>query len=95
MWTDRPQQLRTRSGLRCYGRPTLPRAPGPCSAALTTGVIRMGIDDMMGQAKDLLGSQSEAVDGAIDQAAQVIKDKTPDQVDGAVDQAAQVIKEKI
>ncbi|HEX6888867.1 MAG TPA: Rv0909 family putative TA system antitoxin [Candidatus Nanopelagicales bacterium] len=55
----------------------------------------MGIGDMINQAKDALGNNSEAVDGAIDQAADVAKDKTPDQVDGAVDQAAQAAKDAL
>lgn len=55
----------------------------------------MGLEDIVGQAKDLLGSNSEVVDGAIDQAADAIKEKTPDQVDGAVDQGAQALKDQI
>ena len=52
----------------------------------------MEIDDMMNQAKDLLGEHKGAVDGAIDKAKGLIEDKTPDQVDGLVDQAADAAK---
>lgn len=55
----------------------------------------MGLEDIVGQAKDLLGSNSEAVDQGIDQAAEAIKDKTPDQADGLVDQGAQALKDQI
>ncbi|MGD9956527.1 MAG: antitoxin [Candidatus Nanopelagicales bacterium] len=55
----------------------------------------MGLDDIVGTAKDMLGSNSEAVDGAIDQAADAVKDKTPDQVDGLVDQGAEALKDQI
>lgn len=55
----------------------------------------MGLDDIVNQAKDMLGSNSEAVDGAIDQAADAVKEKTPDQVDGLVDQGAEAIKDQI
>ena len=55
----------------------------------------MGLDDIVGKAKDMLGSNSEAVDGAIDQAADAVKEKTPDQVDGLVDQGAEALKDQI
>jgi hypothetical protein len=55
----------------------------------------MGLDDIVGQAKDLLGSNSEAVDGAIDKAADAVQDKTPDQVDGLVEQGAEALKDQI
>jgi hypothetical protein len=55
----------------------------------------MGLEDIVGQAKDLLGSNSEAVDDGIDTAVDAIKDKTPDQVDGLVDQGAQALKDQI
>jgi delta-aminolevulinic acid dehydratase/porphobilinogen synthase len=57
--------------------------------------MRMGIGDMINQAKDALGSNAEAVDGVIDQATDVVKEKTPDPVDGAVDQAAQAAKDAL
>jgi hypothetical protein len=57
----------------------------------------MGLEDIVNQAKDLVGSSGagDSVDGAVDQAAEAIKEKTPDQVDGLVDQGAQAIKDQI
>lgn len=58
----------------------------------------MGLGDMVNQAKDMVtgnSGASDAVDGAVDQAADAVKEKTPDQVDGAVDQAAQAVKDQI
>jgi hypothetical protein len=58
----------------------------------------MGIGDMVNQAKDMISGNAgaaEAVDGAVDQAAEAVKEKTPDQVDPAVDQAAQAVKDQI
>ena len=49
----------------------------------------MGIMD---SAKDLLGGQAESIDGAVDAAADAIKERTPDQLDGAVDQGAEMAK---
>ena len=49
----------------------------------------MGIMD---SAKDMLGGASNQVDGAVDAAADAVKEKTPDQVDGAVDQGADMAK---
>jgi O-acetyl-ADP-ribose deacetylase (regulator of RNase III) len=49
---------------------------------------------MVNKAKDMLGGDA-GVDGAIDQAADAVKEKTPDAVDGAVDQAAQIAKDNI
>lgn len=43
----------------------------------------MGLDDIVNQAKDML------TDERIDQVAQAIKDKTPDNVDSIVDQVAE------
>ncbi len=55
----------------------------------------MGLEDIVNQAKDMLGGNSDAVDGAIDQAADAIQEKTPDQVDGMVDQVAEALKDQI
>ena len=57
----------------------------------------MGIGDMVNSAKDALtgGGSSDAVDGVVDQAADAIKDKTPDQADGLVDKGADAIKDAI
>lgn len=53
----------------------------------------MGLDDIVGEAKQQLGEHSDQVDGAIDKAADLVKDKTPDQADGAIDAAADKAKE--
>ena len=60
------------------------------------GVI-MGIDDMVNAAKDAVNAagMGDAVDGAVDQAAEAIKNVTPDAADGMVDQAAAAIKDQI
>ena len=58
----------------------------------------MGLEDVVGAAKDLAGKipgGSDTVDGAIDSAADAIQDKTPDQIDGAVEQGAQALKDQI
>lgn len=52
----------------------------------------MGIMD---SAKGLFGGATEHVDGAVDAAADQVKERTPDQVDGAVDQGADVAKDAI
>lgn len=52
----------------------------------------MGIMD---SAKEMLGGSKDQVDGAIDAAADAVKDKTPDQLDGAVDQGAQMAKDEV
>jgi hypothetical protein len=58
----------------------------------------MGLEDMVNQAKDMIKGNSgatEAVEGAVDQAADAVQEKTPDQVDGVVEQGAQAIKDQI
>lgn len=55
----------------------------------------MGIDDVMGQAKDLVAGHEDQVDDAIDKGAELVKDKTPDQVDSAVDAAADKVKDAL
>jgi hypothetical protein len=58
----------------------------------------MGLEDMVNQAKDMItgnAGAADAVEGAVDQAADAVKEKTPDQVDAAVDQAAQAVKDQI
>ena len=52
----------------------------------------MGIMD---SAKGLLGDHADKVDGAVDAAADKVKEHTPDQVDGAVDQGAEMAKDAI
>jgi len=58
----------------------------------------MGLEDVVGAAKDLVSNVpggSDTVDGAIDSAKQAVEEKTPDQIDGAVEQGAQAIKDQI
>ena len=58
----------------------------------------MGLDDIVGQAKDMIGGipgGSDAVDGAVDKVADVVEEKTPDQIDGFVEQGAQAVKDQI
>lgn len=52
----------------------------------------MGIMD---SAKGLVGDHADKVDGAVDAAADQVKEHTPDQVDGAVDQGAEAAKDAI
>ena len=54
----------------------------------------MGLHDMVDKVKELAGSQAEAVEGAVGQAAEVVKDETPDAVDSGVDQAAEALKDQ-
>ncbi len=54
----------------------------------------MGIGDMVNQAKDALGGDA-AVDEKIEQAAEAITDKTPEQVDDLVNKAADAAKDVI
>lgn len=54
----------------------------------------MGIDDMINKAKEALGGEA-AVDEKVDQAAEAVKDVTPDAADAAVDQVAEVVKDQI
>jgi len=51
--------------------------------------------DIIDSAKNLLGEHGDQVDGAIDAAAEKIKEQTPDEIDGAVDQGAQMAKDAI
>ncbi|PWD51385.1 antitoxin [Serinibacter arcticus] len=51
----------------------------------------MALDDIISKAKDALGGGK--ADGAIDKAAEFIKDKTPDNIDGHVDTAAEKAKD--
>ena len=55
----------------------------------------MGVEDIIGKAKEMLGEHQEQVDEAIDKAADVVEEKTPDNVDGMVEQAAQKAKDEI
>ena len=55
----------------------------------------MGIDDLLGKAKDAIADHQDAVDGAIDKAEAFAKEKTPDQVDGLLDSAAHKAKDAL
>ena len=58
----------------------------------------MGLEDMVNQAKDMIKGTpgaADAVEGAVDQAADAVQEKTPDQVDAAVEQGAQAVKDQI
>jgi hypothetical protein len=55
----------------------------------------MGIDDLVGKAKDALAEQSDKVEGAIDKIADFVKDKTDDSGDAKVDEVADKIKDFI
>jgi hypothetical protein len=50
-----------------------------------------GFEDIVGKATEMAGGDA-AVDGLIDQAADAVKEKTPDVADGAVDAAADAAK---
>lgn len=54
----------------------------------------MGLGDMIDKAKDALGGDAK-VDEVVDQAADAVKDNTPDQVDPVVDQVADAAKDSI
>lgn len=51
----------------------------------------MGLDDIINKAKDALGGE-EAAEDKIDQAADFLKDKAPDQYDGIIDKVADAAK---
>jgi hypothetical protein len=48
----------------------------------------MGLGDLAGKAKDMLGGHEEQVEGAIDKAEDVAKDRLPDQADSVIEGAA-------
>lgn len=54
----------------------------------------MGLEDIVNKAKEALGGDA-AIDEKVDQAADAIKEVTPDQADAVVDQAAEVVKDQI
>jgi ElaB/YqjD/DUF883 family membrane-anchored ribosome-binding protein len=45
----------------------------------------MGLGDMVGKAKDLLGGHEEQAEDALEKARDAVKAKTPDNVDAMVD----------
>jgi len=52
----------------------------------------MGLGDFAAKAKDLLGGHEDQVEGAVDKAEEVAKDRLPDQADGAIEGAADQAK---
>jgi hypothetical protein len=54
----------------------------------------MGLNDMVNKAQEAFGGSS-ATDEAVDKAADVVKDKAPDQADPVIDQAAQGAKDAL
>ncbi len=55
----------------------------------------MGIDDLMGKAKDVLSEHADDVKEGIDKVADVVKDKTDDSGDAKVDEVADKVKDFI
>ncbi len=53
------------------------------------------MSDMFNKAKDALTGGGNEADSAVDQAADAVKEKTPDQVDTAVEQVADKAKDAI
>jgi hypothetical protein len=54
----------------------------------------MGIEDMVNKAKDAFGGDPK-VDEFVDQAADAVKEKAPDQADPIIDQATQAAKDAL
>lgn len=54
----------------------------------------MGLEDIINKAKEALGGE-EATEDKIDQAADFLKDKAPDQFDSIVDQVANAAKDQV
>lgn len=52
----------------------------------------MGIDDIMGKAKDALRGHEDKVAGAMDKGADAIKSRTGDSTDGRIDDAVDKAK---
>lgn len=50
---------------------------------------------LLDKAKDLLAGNKDKVEGGVDKAAELAKDKLPDEHDGKVDQAADAVKDQI
>jgi len=55
----------------------------------------MGVEDIIGKAKEMLGDHPDQVDQAIDKAADLVEEKTPDNVDGIVEQVADKAKDAL
>lgn len=65
----------------------------PRNDPITRG-SHMGIEDMVNKAKEALGGDAK-VDEVVDQAADAVKEKAPDQADPIIDQAAQAAKDAL
>lgn len=55
----------------------------------------MGLDDLVGKAKDALQGHEEQAKDAIEKAAEAVKARTDDGTDGKVDEIAEKAKEYI
>ena len=55
----------------------------------------MDIGDLVGKAKDALDKNEDAVEGALDKAADLIKSRTGDDVDDKIDAAVEKAKDFI
>ncbi|GAA3800611.1 antitoxin [Cellulomonas soli] len=53
----------------------------------------MGIDDLVGKAKDALAQHGDAVDDAIDKVAETVKERTNDDQDKTVDSVTEKAKD--
>ncbi len=61
-------------------------------ASSTVERFEMGVEDVVNQAKEALGG-SDAAAEKVDQVAEVVKEKTPDQADSVIDAAASKAKD--
>lgn len=55
----------------------------------------MDIGDLVGKAKDALDKNEDAVEGALDKAAELVKERTGDDVDEKIDAAVEKAKDVI
>jgi hypothetical protein len=55
----------------------------------------MGVEDIIGKAKEMAGEHDEQVGQAIDKAADFVEEKTPDNVDQIVEQTADKAKDAL
>lgn len=53
----------------------------------------MGLDDMVGKAKDMLSEHGEQITEGIDKAADFVKERTDDEGDAKVDEVAEKAKD--
>ncbi len=52
----------------------------------------MGIEDLVGKAKDALGQHGDAIADGAEKVGEFVKDKTPDSVDSHVDSAIDAVQ---